>query len=167
MSFSYEKNKTKNSYKYKEIMNAINNFGIPTQEYKNHQFLNSTMTNQRNSNAYSPLNYKTISTLRPNNNYQTYKSKSKNIFGLKLDLTNKNKEKFVLTKKNTRNKREFLGDIYNYELLKFEGMLKRGKKFQPTKTVKKIKEVKFKPDNEKLDEEKKKCLRKLNYWDYL
>ena len=111
MSFSYEKNKTKNSYKYKEIMNAINNFGVPTQEYKNHQFLNSTMTNQRNSNAYSPLNYKTISTLRPNNNYQTYKSKSKNIFGLKLDLTNK--------------------------------------------------------DNEKLDEEKKKCLRKLNYWDYL
>jgi hypothetical protein len=72
-----------------------------------------------------------------------------------------------LTKKNTRNKTEFLGDIYNYELLKFEGMLKRGKKFQPNKTVKKIKEVKFKPDNEKLDEEKKKCLRKLNYWDYL
>ena len=45
-------------------------------------------------------------------------------------------------------------------------MLKRGKRFQPTKTVKKIKEVKFKPDNEKLDEEKRNCLRKLNYWDY-
>ena len=56
--------------------------------------------------------------------------------------------------------------MYNFELLKFEGMLKRGKRFQPTKTVKKIKEVKFKPDNEKLDEEKRNCLRKLNYWDY-
>ena len=167
MSFSYEKNKTKKSHKYQEIMNAINNFGEPSQEYKMHQFLNSTMTSQRNSNAYSPINYKTIYSLTTIDNYKNSKTKSKNIFGLKLDLTNKNKEKFVLTKKNTRNKTEFLGDIYNYELLKFEGMLKRGKKFQPNKTVKKIKEVKFKPDNEKLDEEKKKCLRKLNYWDYL
>ena len=166
MSFSYEKNKTKKSHKYQEIMNAINNFGVPSQEYKNHQFLNSTMINQRNSKAFSPVNYKTISPSKIISNYKT-KTKSKDIFGLKLDLTNKDKEKFILTKKNTRNKREFLGDIYNYELLKFEGMLKRGKKFQPTKTVKKIKEVKFKPDNEKLDEEKRNCLRKLNYWDYL
>ncbi len=167
MSFSYEKNKTKKSHKYQEIMNAINNFGEPSQEYKMHQFLNSTMTSQRNSNAYSPINYKTISSLTTIDNYKNSKTKSKNIFGLKLDLTNKDNEKFVLQKKNTKNKTDFLGDIYNYELLKFEGMLKRGKKFQPNKTVKKIKEVKFKPDNEKLDEEKKKCLRKLNYWDYL
>ena len=165
MSFSYEKNKTKKSHKYQEIMNAINNFGVPSQEYKNHQFLNSTMINQRNSKAFSPVNYKTISPSKIISNYKT-KTKSKDIFGLKLDLTNKDKEKFILTKKNSTNKTDFLNDMYNFELLKFEGMLKRGKRFQPTKTVKKIKEVKFKADNEKLDEEKRNCLRKLNYWDY-
>ena len=47
-------------------------------------------------------------------------------------------------------------------------MLKRGKKkYEPPKIYKKVKEVKFKPDNEELEEEKKRCLRKLNYWDYL
>ena len=46
MSFLYEKKiKQKNHI---NIMNAINIFGEPSQEYKMHQFLNSTMTSQRN-----------------------------------------------------------------------------------------------------------------------
>ena len=160
--YSFERNRTKNSNKYKEIMKAINNFSNPSQEYRNQSLLNSTIPK-----SYSPLKYNTIPTSKNYNNVISFRTKPKNVFGLKLDFTNKNNEKFVLKKTKNTNKTDVLSDVYNFELIKFEGMLKRGKKYEPPKIYKKMKEVKFKPDNEELEEEKKRCLRKLNYWDYL
>ena len=161
--YSFERNRTKNSNKYKEIMKAINNFSNPSQEYRNQSLLNSTIPK-----SYSPLKYNTIPTSKNYNNVISFRTKPKDVFGLKLDFTNKNNEKFVLKKTKNTNKTDVLSDVYNFELLKFEGMLKRGKKkYEPPKIYKKVKEVKFKPDNEELEEEKKRCLRKLNYWDYL